>query len=92
MGIFSGLFKSRDKPTNSYDSPSYAYFSAEAMQEKESPTEQPYSISQFMLACGFCQKPLLSCHYTFTNIPKTEKSECHSTRFTFCSTINQILK
>ena len=26
MGIFSGLFKSRDKPQNSYDSPSYAYF------------------------------------------------------------------
>ena len=26
MGIFSGLFKSRDKPNNSYDSPSYAYF------------------------------------------------------------------
>ena len=26
MRIFSGLFKSRDKPTNSYDSPSYTYF------------------------------------------------------------------
>ena len=26
MGIFSGLFKSRDKPRNSYDSPSYSYF------------------------------------------------------------------
>ena len=26
MGIFSGLFKSRDKPINSYDSPSYTYF------------------------------------------------------------------
>ena len=26
MGIFSRLFKSRDKPTNSYDSPSYTYF------------------------------------------------------------------
>ena len=26
MGIFKGLFKSRDKPTNSYDSPSYSYF------------------------------------------------------------------
>ena len=26
MGIFSGLFKSRDKPQNSYDSPSYSYF------------------------------------------------------------------
>lgn len=26
MGIFTGLFKSRDKPQNSYDSPSYSYF------------------------------------------------------------------
>ena len=26
MGIFTGLFKSRDKPKNSYDSPSYSYF------------------------------------------------------------------
>lgn len=26
MGIFKGLFKSRDKPKNSYDSPSYSYF------------------------------------------------------------------
>ena len=26
MGIFSGFFKSRDKPQNSYDSPSYTYF------------------------------------------------------------------
>ena len=27
MSIFKGLFKSRDKPQNSYDSPSYSYFS-----------------------------------------------------------------
>ena len=26
MSIFSGLFKSRDKPKDSYDSPSYSYF------------------------------------------------------------------
>jgi hypothetical protein len=26
MSIFSGLFRSRDKPKNSYDSPSYSYF------------------------------------------------------------------
>ena len=26
MGIFSRLFRSRDKPKNSYDSPSYTYF------------------------------------------------------------------
>lgn len=26
MGIFSELFRSRDKPKDSYDSPSYTYF------------------------------------------------------------------
>lgn len=26
MRIFSGLFRSRDKPKNSYDSPSYNYY------------------------------------------------------------------
>ena len=26
MSIFTGLFKSRDKPKDSYDSPSYSYF------------------------------------------------------------------
>ena len=26
MSIFKGLFKSRDKPQNNYDSPSYTYF------------------------------------------------------------------
>ena len=34
MGIFSGLFKSRDKPTNSYDSPSYTYFFGRANSGK----------------------------------------------------------
>lgn len=34
MGIFTGLFKSRDKPTNSYDSPSYTYFFGRANSGK----------------------------------------------------------
>ena len=34
MGIFSGLFKSRDNPTNSYDSPSYTYFFGRANSGK----------------------------------------------------------
>ena len=34
MGVFSGLFKSRDKPTNSYDSPSYTYFFGRANSGK----------------------------------------------------------
>ena len=34
MSIFSGLFKSRDKPQNSYDSPSYTYFFGRANSGK----------------------------------------------------------
>ena len=34
MSIFKGLFKSRDKPTNSYDSPSYTYFFGRAHSGK----------------------------------------------------------
>ena len=34
MGIFTGLFKSRDKPQNSYDSPSYTYFFGRANSGK----------------------------------------------------------
>jgi len=34
MSIFSGLFKSRDKPKNSYDSPSYTYFFGRAHSGK----------------------------------------------------------
>ena len=34
MGIFSGLRRSRDKPQNSYDSPSYTYFFGRANSGK----------------------------------------------------------
>lgn len=34
MSIFTGLFKSRDKPKNSYDSPSYTYFFGRANSGK----------------------------------------------------------
>lgn len=34
MGIFTGMFKSRDKPQNSYDSPSYTYFFGRANSGK----------------------------------------------------------
>lgn len=92
MGIFTGLFKSRDKPKDSYDSPSYSYFFGRPMQANESPTEQPCSILQFMPACVCCQKRLHSCRFMYTNTTIAEKSECHSTRFTFYSTISRILK
>lgn len=34
MGIFKGLFKSRDKSKNSYDSPSYSYYFGRANSKK----------------------------------------------------------
>lgn len=34
MGIFKGLFKSRDKPTNSYNSPSYSYYFGRSNSKK----------------------------------------------------------
>ena len=34
MGIFKGLWRSRDKPKNSYDSPSYTYFFGRANSGK----------------------------------------------------------
>ena len=55
-------------------------------------TAPPCSTQWCMPACGFCQKPLPSCHYTFTNIPKMEKSECHGIRSIFCCMISQIQK
>lgn len=89
MSIFSRLFKSRDKPQNSYDSPSYTYFFGRANSGKRV-TDR--TALWFMPVCVCCQKRLHSCHCICTNITIKEKSECHGIRFIFCSTISQILK
>ena len=81
MSIFSRLFKSRDKPQNSYDSPSYTYFFGRANSGKRVTDRTALQ-----------QKRLHSCHCICTNITIKEKSECHGIRFIFCSTISQILK
>ena len=91
MSIFSGLFKSRDKPQNSYDLHTHT-FSDERTAANVSQTERPCSILWFMPVCVCCQKRLHSCHCICTNITIKEKSECHGIRFIFCSTISQILK
>ena len=92
MGIFKGLFRSRDKPTNSYDSPSYSYFFGRTNSGKRVNDRPPCSTQWYMPACGFCPRRLHNCRYTFTNIPKMEKSECHGIRSIFYSTISQIPK
>ena len=89
MGIFSGLFKSRDKPTNSYDSPSYTYFFGRANSGKRV-TDRTALQHIAVYACVRVLSEAIAQLCINTTI--AEKSECRSTRFTFCSTISQILK
>ena len=49
MGIFSGLFRSRDKPKDSYDSPSYAYFFGRTHAGKR-PQRDAEAVSRY--SCG----------------------------------------
>lgn len=92
MGIFADYSSPEISPQTVMTARHTHIFSAEAMQEKESLTEQPYSILRFMPAFVCCRRQLHNCRFMCTNTTIAEKSECHSTRFTFCSTINQILK
>lgn len=92
MSIFSRLFKSRDKPQNSYDSPSYTYFFGRANSGKRV-TDRTALQHIVVYACvrvlseAIAQLPLHLYKYN-----DKEKSECHGIRFIFCSTISQILK
>ena len=92
MGIFSGLFKSRDKPRNSYDSPSYNYFfgrsnSGKRVNDRTAMQHTVVYACVRVLSEAIAQLPL-----HVTNIPKTEKSECHGIRSIFCCMISQIQK
>ena len=92
MSIFKGLFKSRDKPTNSYDSPSYTYFFGRAHSGKRVDDRSAMQHTVVYACVRVLSEAIAQLPLHVINTPKTEKSECHSTRFTFCSTINQILK
>lgn len=89
MSIFSRLFKSRDKPQNSYDSPSYTYFFGRANSGKRV-TDRTALQHIVVYACVRVLSEAIHC--ICTNITIKEKSECHGIRFIFCSTISQILK
>ncbi len=54
MRIFSGLFRSRDKPKNSYDSPSYNYYFGQSGSGKRvSDCTQPCNTPLCMPVCVF---------------------------------------
>lgn len=55
MGIFSGLFRSRNKPKDSYDSPFYRYFFGHTYAGKRS----NYSTTMQIIAAYACVRVLL---------------------------------
>lgn len=82
MRIFSGLFKSRDHPKNSYDSPSYTYFSVVPTAENESATEPLYSILPCMPVFECCQKQSHSFPCTSIVHGKRKRASTHAPLFT----------
>lgn len=88
MGIFSGLFRSRDKPKDSYDSPSYSYFFGRTQAGKRVNDRTAMQI----IAVYACVRVLSEAIAQLTNTPITEKSECRSTRFIFCCMTSRIPK
>lgn len=92
MGIFSGLFRSRDKPKDSYDSPSCSYFFGRTQAGKRVNDCTAMQII-VVYACvrvlseAIAQLPLHVYQYTDNG-----KERVRSTRFIFCCTTSRIPK
>ena len=79
MGIFSGLFKSRDKPQNRTSGSNYAFFFGGTTSGK-AVTERSAMLSQ-------------DCHCTYINTRTAAAKQWRSTiRSTTCSTMSQTRK
>ena len=77
MGILSGLFRSRDKPTDRTAGSSYSFFLGGTSSGKYV-TERS-------------GKRWRACHYNFTDIPMMAvKSKRWNIRFIFCSMMSRI--
>ena len=90
MRIFSELFKSRDHPKNSYDSPSYTYFfgrsnSGKRVSDRTALQHTAVYACVRVLSEAIAQLPLHVYRYT-------EKSEYPRIRFFTCYTTNRIRK
>ena len=92
MRILRGFFRGRDHPKNSYDSPSYSYFFGRSNSGKRVNDRTAMQHTVVYACVRVLSEAIASCHYTFTNIPKMEKSECHGIRSIFCCMISQIRK
>ena len=90
MGILSGLFRSRDKPTDRTAGSSYSFFLGGTASGKYV-TER----SAMQMTAVYCCVRILSeaCHYNFTDIPMMAvRRKRWNIRFIFCSMMSLILR
>ena len=64
MGIFSGLFKSRDKPQNRTSGSGYSFFFGGTTSGK---TVTERSAMQMTAVSAFCRKLSQDCRFIYTN-------------------------
>ena len=87
MGIFSWLFRSRDKPTNSYHFSGWPFVfgkSAAGKNVNEFTASRP---QRFMPASASWRSLSPDCRFTFMNTRGRARSECRGIRSIFFSTI-----
>ena len=88
MGIFTGLFRSRDKPKNYYHSPSYAYWFG---RSKSGAEVNPFTAMQ-QSAVYACIKVLAESVAQLPSGRNTAKSRQCSIRCTRCCMTSPIRK
>ena len=95
MGIFSWLFRSRDKPTNSYHFSGWPFVFGKSAAGKSVNEFQPCPEGlalrrrprRFMPVSVFWQSLWRDCHCMCMNIEEMVRSECRGIRSIFFSTI-----
>ena len=86
MGILSGLFRSRDKPTDRTAGSSYSFFLGGTASGKYV-TER----SAMQMTAVYCCVRILSEHYNFTDIQMMAvRRKRWNIRFIFCSMMSRI--
>ena len=90
MSIFSGLFKSRDKPQNRTAGSNYAFFLGGTTFGKTVTERSAMQMTAVYSASVFCLRRWRDCRFTFTNTRTAAARRWHSTiRSTACSMMSR---
>ena len=89
MGVLSGLFKSRDKPTNRTNGSAYSFLMGGSSYGRR---VNERSAMQMTAVYSFYLKQLQVCHFMYTLEPTQELKKQLSIRYIRCCTMNQIMK